>query len=46
MLASVIEIDDLHGTREVLAGQIPDPFGSVTHDNFLCRAAPATVPGF
>src|SRR3984957_18993405 len=46
MLASVIEIDDLHGAREVLVGQIPYPFGSVTHDNFLCRAAPATVPGF
>src|ERR1700692_3672965 len=46
MLASVIEIDDLHGAGEVLVGQIPYPFGSVTHDNFLCRAAPATVPGF
>jgi hypothetical protein len=29
MLASVIEIDDLHGPREVLVSQVPDPFGPI-----------------
>ncbi len=42
----MIEIDDLDGAREVLIGKVPDPLGSVAYDDFLCRAAPATVPGF
>jgi hypothetical protein len=45
MLARVVEINDLHCTGEVLFGKVPDPFGSITQDDFLFRAAPATVPG-
>ena len=46
VLARVIEIDDLNRAGKMLVGQIPDPFGSVAHDDFLFRAAPAAVPGF
>lgn len=46
MLTGVIEIDDLHRARKVLLGQVPDPLGSIAHDDSACRAAPATVPGF
>src|SRR5256885_877296 len=46
MLARVIKIDDLHSAGKMQIRQIPDPFGSVTHDDFLCRVAPATIPGF
>jgi hypothetical protein len=46
MLTRVIEIDDLQGARKMQIRQIPDPFGSVAHDNLPLRAAPATVPGF
>src|SRR5215831_14906228 len=45
MLTRVIEIDNLHGAGKMQIRQIPDPFGSVTHDYLLFRAAPATVPG-
>ncbi|MEJ7606154.1 MAG: hypothetical protein WKF37_07765 [Bryobacteraceae bacterium] len=30
----------------MLPGQIPDPFGSISHDDLLLRAAPAAIPGF
>src|SRR5437016_3816169 len=46
MLASVVEVDDLYGAGEVLVGQIPDPFGSINHDNLMRSEAPATVSGF
>src|SRR5512146_3059264 len=46
MLTSVIEIDNLDGAGEVQLGQIPDPLGSVAHDDFLLCAAPATIPSF
>src|SRR5450756_152621 len=42
----VIEIDDLNGAREVLAGNIPDPIGAVAQDHFLLRSTPAAFPGF
>jgi len=45
-LLQVKEIDDLDRAGKMQIGQIPDPFGSITHDNFLWCAAPATVPGF
>ena len=46
MLPRVIEIDDLHVAREVQTGKIPDPFGVVAQDNFLCRALAAVPTGF
>src|SRR5712691_6504675 len=46
VLASVIEIDNQNRAREVLPGQIPDPFRAIAHYDFLFRAAPATLPGF
>lgn len=46
VLASVIQIDDLHRTGKVLVGQVPDPFGAVAYDDLLLRATPAPVPGF
>src|SRR5271156_4065975 len=46
VLASVKQIDDLDSTRKMQIGVIPDPFGSVTQDNFLCRAVPAALPRF
>ena len=46
MLAGVIEIDNLHGAREVLGRQIPDPFRPVAHDDFVLGTAPAALPGF
>jgi hypothetical protein len=44
-LASVVQIDDLNGAWKVGLTQIPDPFGSVAHDDFLLRPAPAAIPG-
>ncbi len=46
MRARVHHLDDLHGARKMQMRQIPDPLGSVTHDDLLFGAAPATVPGF
>src|SRR5437879_12607625 len=46
MLASMIEIDNLHRVRKVQGGKSPDPFGAVAHDDLLERTAPATFPGF
>src|SRR5436309_15274601 len=46
MLASVKQIDDLSRAREVLIGQIPDPFGSIAHHDLLFRPAPAALPRF
>ena len=40
MLAGVIEVDDLGGLGEVLAGQVPDPVRAVAQDGEL-----ADVPG-
>jgi hypothetical protein len=45
MLTRVIEIDDLNRAGKMLVGEIPDPFGAVA-DDYLCRTAPAAVPGF
>ena len=42
----MIEIDDLHRAGKMLVGQIPDPLGSIAHDDFLFGAAPAALPGF
>jgi len=44
MLRPVIEIDNLHRARKVYIRQIPNPFGSVAHEDLLFRAAPAAVP--
>ena len=42
----MVKIDNLHRTGKVLFGKIPDPFGPVTHDDLLFRAAPASLPSF
>ena len=44
MLAGVIKIDDLDRTGKMELRQIPNPFGSVAHDNFLFGATPAALP--
>src|SRR5260370_4946914 len=44
MLASVKQIDNLRRAREILIGQIPDPFGSITHHDLLFRPTPAALP--
>jgi hypothetical protein len=46
MLAGVEEVDDLNRAREVLIGQVPDPFGAITDHDFLAGVAPAPFPGF
>jgi hypothetical protein len=46
VLARMIEIDDLNGTGKVLVGDVPDPFGSIAHHDFLLRPTPALLPGF
>jgi hypothetical protein len=38
VLTGVKEIDDLNGTREVIPGDVPDPFGAITDDDFLFSA--------
>jgi hypothetical protein len=35
VLARVIQIDDLHGSGKMQISQIPDPLGSIAHDDFL-----------
>ncbi len=44
VLPGVIEIDDLHGSREVPIGEIPDPDSSVANDDFGCGPLPASAP--
>src|ERR1022692_3365530 len=46
VLASMVQIDDLGRTREMQVGVIPDPFGAVAHDDFLCRTVPAAIVCF
>src|ERR1022692_4804883 len=46
VLASMVQIDDLGRTREMQVGVIPDPFGAVAHDDFLCRTVPAAIVYF
>ncbi len=46
MLARMVEIDDLDSAGKVLLGDVPDPFCSIAHDDFLLRSAPAPLPGF
>src|SRR5450755_242730 len=40
------QINDLDRTAKIRLGKIPDPFGPIAHDNLLCGATPAPVPGF
>src|SRR5215472_15669390 len=46
MLARVVEIDDLNGTRIVQLGNIPDPLGTVAHNYLQQRAAPSASGSF
>jgi hypothetical protein len=46
VLTRVIEIDNLRRAGKMLLGKIPDPFGAIAHDDLLCRAVPAALPGF
>jgi hypothetical protein len=43
MLASVEEVKDLDRTREVLVGNVPNPFSAIADRNFLAGLAPARV---
>ncbi len=45
MVAGVEEVDDLYRTREVLAGNVPDPFNAIADDDFL-GVASSPFPGF
>src|SRR5665213_2246209 len=42
----MIEIDDLHGSRKMLIGEIPDPDSAVADDDFGRAPFPASAPGF
>src|SRR3954447_11676219 len=42
----MVQINDLDRAREVGLCEIPNPFGPITHDNFLDGATPASIPGF
>src|SRR3984957_4628034 len=46
VLAWVIEIDNRDGPGEMLFGNVPYPFRSISHEDLLFRAAPTTLPGF
>src|SRR5450755_2077401 len=46
MLTRVKEIDNLHCAWKVLVGNIPNPFGAITHDHLLFRVAPVALTGF
>src|SRR5580693_4949174 len=46
MLASMVEIDNLHRVRKVFGDKIPDPFGAIADDHLFFRTAPATFPRF
>ena len=46
VLSGVKKIDNLNCAGEMLIGNIPDPFRSIAHDDFLFGAAPAALPGF
>src|SRR5450432_899328 len=41
VLASVIEIYNLDGTRELLFADVPDPVGTIAHDHLDLRPTPA-----
>jgi hypothetical protein len=38
--------DDLDRSGKIWLRKIPNPLGSITHDDFLFRPAPAAIPGF
>jgi hypothetical protein len=46
VLSGVKEIDNLNRAREVLIGNIPDPFRSIADDDLLFGAAPTSLAGF
>lgn|SRR5215831_10017123 len=46
MLASVVQIDNLDGSRKVQGDKIPNPFRAVADDHLLECTAPATFPSF
>src|SRR5215469_9645069 len=46
VLTGVEEVDDLNGSREVILGDVPDPFCAIADDDLLFGARPATFPGF
>src|SRR5579864_3554045 len=46
MSTSVTQVDNLRCVGEMLLSLIPDPFRSITHDDFLLGAAPTTLPSF
>jgi hypothetical protein len=46
VLAGVIQIDDLNRAREVLIGNIPDPFCSIADDDLPFGAVPTALAGF
>ena len=43
MLAGVVQIDDLSGFGEMLAGQVPDPVRAVTEDGQLADVPSAAA---
>src|SRR5665213_2243990 len=45
MLPGMIKIDDLHGTRKMQIGQIPDPDGPVADNDFDDGPLPTSAPG-
>jgi len=46
MLAGVKQINDLDSTRKMHIGKIPNPWGSVGHDDFLDGSTPTAILGF
>src|ERR1039457_3046147 len=46
MLAGMIKIYDFDGAGELFCGDVPDPLGTIAHDHFRLRPAPATLMSF
>src|ERR1700683_4553449 len=46
VLSRVKQINDLNGAWKVFIGDIPDPFGTVAYNHFLCGKTPPAIPGF
>src|SRR5450759_1914667 len=44
MLPGMIKVDDLNGAGKVLVGEIPDPWGTVSDDDFERSPLPTSVP--
>jgi hypothetical protein len=46
VLTGVKYVHDLNGTGNLVAGSVPDPFGTVCDYDLLRRALPAPIPRF